>query len=340
MKYLDIDNVEAGMFFGEDIYDEGGLLLYSKNTLISEEVLNRIRRIDLDLVMILGEDEIVIIEDDQKDEIIKILQETISNLKFYGKDYFSDVKDICLNAVEKIKKEDLALRVLYDLKEIDEYSIMHAIRVGVLSAFISAKQDQEEEFISKAFIAGIFHQAGKLKISKDLLLKAEELSEKELNTVRSYINYTDDVLKNIDLIGAEISVGICQSTERLDGSGYPDGIKGNITHPIAKIVAVANVFDAAVNDKCYKKAVSLFKISQELFESSLDKLSPKATTPLIHAVESTYVGTKVELSDGRIGEIIFMNKYDAKKPLVKVNDEIIDLFMGEEKLSIVKMFRN
>lgn len=337
MKYVDIDSVKVGMILGEDFYDEAGLLFAAKNTKITLEILSRMKRMNQDLVMIADESEIELISEDEKNEIIQTIMETITNATFFGKKHFAPVKLDVLAVINEIVLDDKALAILNDLSKIDDYTIKHSIRVSLLCALISRWQELPEDRFKAAILAGLFHQSGKLGLDKDLLQKQGKLSEEELELVRNYVSQSTKVLDNSEFISSDVLMGILHSTEMCDGSGYPDGIGKSIIHPIAKIVAVANIFDAAINDKCYKKAISPFQIASELFEASLDKLSPKATTPLIKAIESCYLGMNVELSDGRVGEIVFTNKFDPKRPLVKVDGEVIDLARDYKDVSIVRM---
>lgn len=336
MKYMDIQNVSTGMILGEDIHDDNGIMLYTKNTLIDKDILLKIKQLGIELVLIEDEKTALKYILEERNKIIELVYDTISNLYFYNKDYYSIIKTSSLVSFEKVLVEDKSIDILSGLYKIDEYSFFHAVRTAMLSALISKWQELEDDMVEKCFFAGLFHQAGKIKIERNMLIKREPLTNEELKTVKKYINYSEEVLDGLSFIDSDVMLGIVQSMERIDGSGYPEGFQGVAIHPIAKIVAVANIFDAATSDKCYKKAISLFDISDFLFEESLEKLSPKSTAPLIKAIESTYMGTKVELSNGKIGEIIFINKFDSRKPLVKIDNEIIDLSKQKNKIDIVK----
>lgn len=354
MEYVSIDHLKPGMKLGEDIYDNSGNLLIAAHSIVSPDLLERIRRLNLKVVVIENEKEAaaeatsseevrpdakgaLLISDEDKRIISSLLLNTIKNCDFFGRSLFKNIKNLALKELLQIGGSDRALYVLSELSKINTYTIMHSIRCGLISSLIAEWQELPEEKQIKAFLCGLFSQAGKIAINRELLLKNALLSEAELREVRSYIEKTPEVLAEVDFIDSEVMQGIMQSNERADGSGYPMGLTDKNIHPLAKIVAVANVFDAAINKKSYKGAISLLDIVDELSDDSHTKLSPHATTPLIRAVQSCYPGLRVLLSDGRIGEIVFMNKFDPNRPLVRVGEEILDLSMANHDISIVKM---
>lgn len=343
MEYVNIDNLKPGMRLGEDIYDNNGNLMIAAHSMVNTDLLERIRNLKLKVVVVESEEDMPVptkaelISEEDRRVISSLLLNTIKNCNFFGRSLFKNVKNLALKELLKIGANDKSLFILSELSKINSYTIMHSIRCGLISSLIAEWQELPAEKQMKAFMCGLFHQSGKIAINRELLLKNGLLSEEELKEVRSYIEKSPEVLEDIDFIDQEVMQGIMQSNERADGSGYPKGLVDKDIHPLAKIVAVANVFDAAINKKCYKGAISLLDIVNELSEDSLTKLSPHATTPLIRAIQSCYPGLRVVLSDGSIGEIVFMNKFDPNRPLVRVGEEILDLSMSHHHISIVKM---
>ncbi len=338
MRYISIDKAVNGMVLAEDIYDDNGLLLSKKDVSINEELLQQLINSNINIITIYEDDEVkALINEEDKEKIINQLIGSSTNQRLFSKDLYSSVRGIVLETMSDIILDDNALYMLNELCKITPYTFKHAVSVALLSALIADWQKLDNEIIKKAIISGLFHQIGKLDIDAEILRKTENLSEEELKIVRNYNANCELFLNRLDIVDEEIIKGVKQSTEKLNGSGYPDGLKDEDISQIAKIVAVANVFDAAVNDKCYKEAISPFDVAIQLFEASLEELCPKCTLPLIKTIEEAFLGMKVELSNGEIGEVIFMNKLDSSRPLVKVDDKIYDLAMGKEKIRIKRM---
>ncbi len=341
MKYIDISNAKVGLVLAEDIFDNSGSLLAKSETVITEENLRMFQNAEIAILAVEEEatqEDPYAISDKDKDKVMNLIVGQVTNAKLLGKDYFASIKGIALETISEVLIEDPALYILNQVYNIDSYTINHSIRVALISALIADWQKLDNKMIEKALVAGLFSQVGKLDIPKDVLLKTEPLNEEELTLIKNYTSYSDKYLDILPFIDQEIRLAIMQSTERMDGTGLPNGLKNEQISHLARIVGVANIFDAAVNDKCYKEAISPFQIATELFEESIEHLSPKATMPLIKTIEKSFLGMKVELSNGEIGEVVFMNKLDSKRPLVKVGDTIYDLSMGKEKLTITKMF--
>ncbi len=342
MKYIDISNAKVDLVLAEDIFDNSGSLLAKKDTVLTNEIIEMFQNAQIAILAVeepAKQEDKYALSEQEKDKIMNLIVGQITKAKLLGKDYFGSVKGIALETISEVLIEDPALFVLNEVSKIDSYTINHSIRVALISALIADWQKLDNKNIEKALVAGLFSQVGKLDIPKDILLKRESLEEDELKLLRNYTSYSAKYLDILPFIDEEIKFAIMQSNEKMDGTGVPNGLKGDQISHLAKIVGVANIFDAAVNDKCYKDAISPFQIATELFEDSIEHLSPKATMPLIKTIEKSFLGMKVELSNGEIGEVVFMNKLDSKRPLVKVGETIYDLSMGKEKLTITKMFR-
>ncbi len=342
MKYIDINDAKENLILAEDVFDNQGLLLAKNNTELTRDVINKMKKADVAIIAIIPQDgeeeeEKELLSEEEKDRIMNMIIQSISKYSLLGKDYFSSIRGIALEAASDLMLQDECIYILSEISKIDEYTINHSLRVSLLSALIASWEELDKKDIKKAYVAGLFSQVGKLGVPKELLLKTTPLTDEELLIVKSYTANSEQYLQRIPCINEEVKLAVLQSTEKLNGSGFPQGLKSPEICQLAQIIAVANIFDAAINKKCYKEAISPFKIAKELFDASIERLSPKATVPLIKTIQSTFIGMKVELSNGEVGEVVFMNKLDPSRPLVKVGDKIYDLSMGKEHITITKM---
>lgn len=345
MKYININDANQNFVLEEDILNDKGSTILKKGTRLNDRIIDMLRQTDNFIIAVSeAEPEEPKKTSDvsnnfsrEKEFITNHLKSSIENMKLLGKDAFAPIRPAALFYVDEIVKEDKAVELLYQMSKLDGYTMRHSIGVALVSALISFWEELKKSEMRSLFIAGLFSQVGKLGVPKDLILKTDPLTADELKVIKSYTLNSSEYLKDLSFINEDISLAILQSTEKLNGTGFPYGLKGEQISYMAQIVGVANIFDAAINNKCYKSAASPFKIATELFQDSLELLSPNATIPLIKAIESSFLGMKVELSNGEVGEIVFMNKLDPNRPLVQVGDKIYDLSMGREKLNIERM---
>lgn len=129
----------------------------------------------------------------------------------------------------------------------------HNKRVGKIAKMIARKMDLSDEQIRMAYKAGLMHDIGKIGIREDILNKPEKLTPDEFNEIKFHPILGFEILKYKEEFN-EIALITRQHHEMFNGKGYPDGLVGNQIHLIARIVSVADSFDAMTKDRPYAKA--------------------------------------------------------------------------------------
>ena len=113
--------------------------------------------------------------------------------------------------------------------------------------------------------------------------------------------------------------------EKCDGSGYPFGLKSDKIPLMAKIVTVADVYDAMTAARVYRGSMCPFDVIKIMEDESFSKYDPNVLLPFINHVVSSYLHTNVRLSDGRIGEVVLINSNRLSRPSIMCSGEFIDL---------------
>ncbi|WP_310830865.1 HD-GYP domain-containing protein [Paenibacillus pedocola] len=205
---------------------------------------------------------------------------------------------------------------------------------AVLSALTSYKLAQwcgypQKDWMQAAF-AGLLHDIGNVKVDVSLLQKPTPLSGAELEEVRRHTTYGYQLLRNVTAINEGVRLAALQHHEKIDGSGYPLHLEGTQIHFYAKIVAVADIFHAMTLEKAYRKAQSPYKVLEQILTESFGKLDPVIVQTFIQKTTDLYNGTRIKLSDGRHGEIIFTDRSNPTRPMVKVEGKIVNLMLERE----------
>ena len=129
----------------------------------------------------------------------------------------------------------------------------HGVNVAALSALLGKWIGLEKSQLNLLVYSAILHDFGKTKIDRDVLKKEAPLTKNEFNMIKTHANLGYKIIKEISFLDKAVSYGVLMHHERVDGSGYPLGLKGEAIHPFAKIIAIADVFDAINSDRGYKK---------------------------------------------------------------------------------------
>jgi HD-GYP domain-containing protein (c-di-GMP phosphodiesterase class II) len=170
-----------------------------------------------------------------------------------------------------------------------------------------------------------------LLLSIKILNKKGELSSDEFEIVKKHTILGYELVKDINEIDNDIKLAILLHHERMDGSGYPyhynqDDKDLNI---YSRIVALADVFDAMTTDRVYKKRSTPFEVFEMFQTVGISMYDTKIMNLLINKLASYLVGSKVLLSNGSVGEIVYIPLQNVTKPIIKVSSCYIDLSQSD-----------
>ncbi len=160
------------------------------------------------------------------------------------------------------------LKVLVNTVEAkDVYTKFHSQRVARYSMGIAEVLGLPKEEKDTLKIAGILHDIGKIAIPESILLKKGSLTNEEFDVIKMHTTFGNEILKPLRFFHQERSL-VLYHHERWDGSGYPEGLAGENIPLLARILAVADSFDAMTSDRVYRKAMSFEKAIKEIKDLS------------------------------------------------------------------------
>ncbi|MFH1201387.1 MAG: HD domain-containing phosphohydrolase [Candidatus Omnitrophota bacterium] len=196
-----------------------------------------------------------------------------------------------LNVQRRIKNEHIntiaSLILAQEAK--DPYNRGHSIRVTQFAMLMGRRLSLSREELEVLERAAILHDIGKVGISDTLLSKVEKLTKEEMDEIRRHVVLSDTILKPLQFLKNE-RVLIRQHHEHYDGMGYPDKLKGEEILLGARILAVADFYDAVSSDRPYRNALSKFEIIGELKKNRGKQFDSKLADILLELIESDDVG--------------------------------------------------
>jgi HD-GYP domain-containing protein (c-di-GMP phosphodiesterase class II) len=133
--------------------------------------------------------------------------------------------------------------------------IRHGIRVGNLAEELSKSLNLEKALCDISFICGNYHDIGKLYIDADILYKKDRLSDKEFNIIKQHVISYSNFFESNNLKHSIILNAIKHHHENYDGTGYPDGLKGENIPLISRIIKICDCYDALTHRRVYRKKV-------------------------------------------------------------------------------------
>lgn len=331
VRLLQIDELREGMVIAEDIISFG--LLYSASgAILTEKAIEGLKSIDIKYVYVLDDaddyEKVVIIDNNLSREYkntIDSFKNTFLNVKVGQKIIINELNDSLSPLVDDIITSNNILGRLRQIEVNDEYTYKHSINVSLIATMISKWMGFSNYELYDIALAGLLHDIGKSKVPVEILNKPSKLSKDEYEIMKRHTQYGYEILKNTSGIDESITLGALEHHERLDGKGYPLGLSGDKIHTYAKIIAVADIYDAMTSTRVYKEKVSPFKVAELIFQDSFGILDPIIANTFLKNIFTFYVGNIVKLNNDQIGTVVLVNKSNPTRPLVKTATGFVDL---------------
>ena len=170
----------------------------------------------------------------------------------------------------------------------DKYTNGHSLRVAKYSREIARRMGKDEREQENIYYIALLHDIGKIGIPDNILNKPGKLNDEERGIIQTHPTIGGDILKKFTALDG-IADGAKYHHERFDGKGYCEQLAGEDIPPVARIIGVADTYDAMSSDRCYRKALSAEVISKELSDSSGTQLDPEVVVHMLDMIKEGIV---------------------------------------------------
>jgi putative nucleotidyltransferase with HDIG domain len=228
----------------------------------------------------------------------------------------------------------------------DEGMYYHAMNVAVLSMMLGKMVGVGQEEMKALCQGALFHDIGKSKIDRKVLLKEGRLNRAELDYLRMHPKYGFDILAPSESFPRLALLVVYQHHECVDGSGYPKGIKGLQIHLLSKLVAIADVYDNHCNKRNPAESLTPYEALSYMFSRQKTALDEKLLSSFIRCLGIYPPGTVVQLNNGAIGMVIAVDPENQLQPSIvmydpeiPVKDALIIDMQQEHDLKITQSIR-
>lgn len=208
----------------------------------------------------------------------------------------------------------------------------HSLNVALISYVLGQWLGFPEEDVKILTVAGLLHDIGKSKVPEKILNKPGKLSSSEFEIIKNHPIYGHNLLKGRKLDNRILSATL-QHHERCDGTGYPNNLKAKDIDTFSKVIAIADVYDAMTASRDFRSSTCPFKVVAIFEQEGLGKYDTHFIMTFLERIVLTYMHNNVRLSDGRVGEVVMINKMTLSRPIVKIGNNFVDL-STEKSLTI------
>ncbi|TCT19095.1 putative nucleotidyltransferase with HDIG domain [Melghiribacillus thermohalophilus] len=334
MRIVSVIDLKNGDQLARPILNEKGKILLHKGVSLTPRMIEKLREYEFSYVYIDDEETAGIepqspISERDKIQAIQTIKETFDELNSSSLSSHSyilssagkNLKNLIRNILHHIQLNKDILSLLSDIFITHDYLFTHSLNVAIYSLTIAKELGYPPKKLEEIGIGAILHDIGKVEVPQDILMKPDHLKDEEFAEMKKHTTYGYEILRKKS--GLPLVVAHCafQHHERLNGSGYPRGIQEKDIHPYAKIIAVADVFDAMTTNRLYRNSKLPHEALEILYAGSGTLFDQKCVEIFRKKVAVYPNGLNVVLSDGRKGIVSKQNNQLADRPVIRILQE-------------------
>lgn len=331
MKYIPVKDLAEGMITASSLYSSDNRLMLAANMKLTKLMVDRLGIFGFYGIYVLdGTDDAAykpLLDDETR-------QSAIRAQKSLDVDQIRYVANAIMNRVAYGSDR------LYDMEEVsayDDITYAHSVNVAVLSVMVGVAMGFGNDRLSELGEAALLHDIGKTRVDPAIIKKPGKLTDAEFAAVKRHPNYGYEMLSGMDSVPGAVRLAVLSHHENEDGSGYPNRLQGRDIHPYAKIIHVADVYDAMASKRHYKDRMNPADVLEHLMGGAGTLYDLDCVKALASCVALYPNGVKVRLSNGLSAWVQENHKGYPARPVVKTDTGLVIDLMSVLNVTVTKI---
>jgi len=323
LRRVRLEKAQTGVVVARAIHTLDGVILLPAGTRLTQEHKEKLRNHGITEIFI----------DDPYSEGLSIpeliKEEEITDVKAQVKQLMTSpsvkvsvdekkVGQIVETLISKILENDNIVATLGDVRSIDEYTFSHSVNVCVISLVTGIGIGLKDDDLRELGTGALLHDIGKLMVDEAILNKPTTLLSTEYEEVKKHTRYGYDLLRDSGNFSKMVCEIALSHHERLDGSGYPQKLRSSDIQLPARIVAIADVYDALTTDRVYRKKMMPHDVLDYMLSLGGKHFDKNLLDAFVRHIAYYPVGTAVILNSAEKGLVSEYNPYFPNRPVVRV----------------------
>lgn len=339
MKTQELKDQLIGRRVNKHVYTDEGHLLLSKGTVVNSSILSRLEDHAINTTALFdsltkGIDNTGLVDDKQMEESICVVKKVFEYVLFEDangvsstipNEYIKLVESVIDDLIDSLSTTGDLLYTVSDMVKASPYTYKHSINVTVLSILTAKALDYCDIDIRNIALGAFLHDIGKMIVDPLLIEKPSALTDQERIEVQRHPELGYNLLKNLDALSYTTKQIVLLHHEKLDGTGYPYGLKGIEIPEFVRIVTLCDMYDAMTTDRVYRNKMPIYTVLEILMRDSVYKLDSNVYRHMTENICIHPPGSGVVLSDGRIGIVSFYRTTNPSRPHIRVIDLNTDI---------------
>jgi len=331
MRMMPISLCRPGMKLAKRIYSDDGIVLLAEGVELTSNLIRRLGECGISFVYVQDcrTDDLVVPELLSDETQKRTLQTIRSVFREFGNatgktkagtyPYVGrKMKEVMQLIMDDLGRNQDAMIMLMNLHTVDHYLYMHSMNVCVYSTLLGMASGYSHDELVTLGVGALLHDVGKTQISMQVLLKPGSLTNQEFDEMKRHTERGFYLLKdepNIPILAAHCAF---QHHERLNGSGYPRGIRGDEIHDFARWIGIVDSYDAMTSRRVYRDAMLPHQAVEVLYSGSGTLYDTEKLQLFRDKVAIYPIGLTVKLNTGQVAVVCDINSTCAHRPIIRV----------------------
>lgn len=334
MRLMPISLAKPGMRLAKKIFSEEGLVLLAENVELDARMIRRLTDCGISYIYIKDprlQDTVIpdIISEETIRSALKEIRQSFRQMMdrpngkrgvtypYISKSYYNMMNMV----IDDLTAHEDAMIMLMNLNSVDHYLYQHSLNVCVYTTLLGIAEGYTRDELMVLGMGAALHDIGKSQIPADVLKKPGQLSHEEYELMKLHAEIGYRMLKdepNMPLLVAHCAY---QHHERLDGSGYPRGIRGNEIHDYAKWIGLVDSYDAMTTTRIYRAAMLPHQAIELMYAGSGTLYEQRMVQQFRDKVAIYPIGLTVQMNSGEAGVVVDINAACPHRPIIRVLED-------------------
>lgn len=326
-----LSEVHSGMILARPVVSDDMSVLLNENTVLTESMLGLlsswgIQSLYIKEIIREGSENIYsfVIEREtfvsKYVDIVRTIKDAFEKTRYFKEVPLGQMEELTDRTLESLVDVTGVISHLANVKATADYTFRHSLNVAIIAGLLGKWLKVRRKMMREIVLAGLLHDIGKTQIPLEILNKPGTLSAAEMAAVKEHPASGYRLVEDSDRLPQSVKFGILQHHERLDGSGYPAALKGDDITDYARIIAVADIYDAMTSQSMFRSPMTPFAVIAEVCGEMFTRLDPTVALPFANNVRDSMIGYMVRLSDGTEARVVYLDKERFAQPVVKLSD--------------------
>ncbi len=350
MRIISIFNLHPGMKLGRHIYGPNGEVLLRDQTELTGGYIRKLSSLGYTRLYIDDElssdiETVQIVDDRLKRETVyevKSLYDEIAGNPQHLRVNWNHLEAQLSDILDQMLEQDTLIYNMMDLKTFDNFTFSHCVSVAFLAIATGLELGMTRTELHSLAMGALMHDVGKMFIPFEIINKPEQLSEAEYAQMTQHPKLGYDYLKSTKHFPALACEAVYEHHERMDGVGYPRGLKDEEISEFGKLYAICDSFDAITSDRPYRKAWSPNEAMEYVMGNGNVRFDPDIAASFLKRIVPYPVGTIIKLSNNCTAIVVADNREVIARPVVRIFKEedrrvrpyIVDLASQREYFNV------